>query len=93
MVAYVESDFTVFDRPESNPAWTYVSQLAHALCKSGASAESFRVAVVGVVGPERGSAFLRVFSDKVGRSPPRRCWTTPAPGALKDWIASAAWTS
>ncbi len=90
VVAYVETDFTVFDRPESNPrAWTYVSQLAHALCKSGASAESFRVAVVGVVGPERGAAFLRVFSDKVRPLTAEEVLDYPRHRAqLKDWIAS-----
>lgn len=66
VVAYIKSDPSVFDSPESNPrAWEYVSRLAHAVHTCEAPGESFRAAVVGLVGPKRGAAFLRVFKDKL----------------------------
>jgi MoxR-like ATPase len=66
VIAYVESDETVFHDAESNPrSWAYVSSLVVAAARSGAPQESLRAAIVGLVGPERGAAFLRVLREDV----------------------------
>jgi MoxR-like ATPase len=66
VIAYVESDPSVFAQPESSPrAWAYVSDILHAATRSPWSRESLRAAVVGLVGAKRGAAFLRVWSDDV----------------------------
>jgi hypothetical protein len=65
---YVEADPTVFETPESNPrAWKYVSDLLHAANKVSSPSDALRVAVIGLVGDERGAAFLQTL--KKGEMP------------------------
>lgn len=60
--SYVQSDSTVFDAPESNPrAWKYVSDIVWESEKQKVAPSTVRAAVLGLVGDERGSAFLRSY--------------------------------
>jgi MoxR-like ATPase len=64
VIAYVESDTSVFDRADSNPrSWTYVSRLVHAAERCRASSRTLRAAVLGTVGDKRGAAFLRLLKE------------------------------
>lgn len=64
VVRYVEADETVFDHPDSNPrAWTYISKLLTAAGDDISSGSALRAAVLGTVGDERGSAFLRFLKQ------------------------------
>lgn len=57
---YVGSDPTIFDSPISNPrAWTYVSDVLQAADKEPVDHKTLRAAVSGLVGDQRGVAFLR----------------------------------
>lgn len=59
VLAYVEADASVFDRPESNPrAWKRVSDLLRAAAAVGSDPAIVRAAVFGQVGDARGKAFL-----------------------------------
>lgn len=59
VIAYVDGDDSVFDKPESNPrSWRHVSDVMWAAEKQGASASLVRAAVLGKVGDARGKAFL-----------------------------------
>ncbi len=61
---YVEKDKTVFDMPESNPrAWKYISDLLQAANKVGSPSAPLRAAVIGLVGDERGVAFLQTLTN------------------------------
>ena len=62
VIAYVASDATIFDRPESSPrSWVYVSDLLHAAAETRPTRETLREAVVGLVGATRAAAFLRTL--------------------------------
>jgi hypothetical protein len=57
---YVGSDPTTFDSPVSNPrAWKYVSDILRTADKGAFHRKTLRAAVVGLVGDQRGIAFLR----------------------------------
>lgn len=63
-IRYVESDESVFDHRDSNPrAWHYVSDLLNAVERERADSSSLRPAVLGVLGDQRGSAFLRTLQQ------------------------------
>lgn len=54
------SDPTTFDSPVSNPrAWKYLSDILRAADKKSYDRKTLRAAVVGLVGDQRGIAFLR----------------------------------
>jgi hypothetical protein len=56
----VANDSTIFDSPASNPrAWKYVSDVLRAAEKGSADRKTLRAAVMGLVGDQRGVAFLR----------------------------------
>lgn len=64
VIRYVESDGSVFDRPESNPrAWAYVSDVLWAAERHAASPQTLRTIVLGLVGSKRGAAFLRTLKQ------------------------------
>jgi hypothetical protein len=66
VIAYVESDVSVFDAPTSNPrAWVSVSALLKGGERLEASKLLLQVLVTGCVGPERGLAFCRFLADPV----------------------------
>jgi hypothetical protein len=66
VLAYVESDASVFDTADSNPrAWTYVSALLSADDKGGVPRPTLRVAVSGLVGKKRQASFMAFVKDKV----------------------------
>ena len=59
VIEYVERDPSVFDAPRSNPrAWSYISDIILAAEKEGTDPGTLRRAVVGLVGGNRGAAFL-----------------------------------
>jgi MoxR-like ATPase len=64
VLSYVESDATVFDSPASNPrAWKYVSDVMRMAEQATVDRKTLRAAVVGLVGNERGVAFLRTLKQ------------------------------
>jgi hypothetical protein len=66
VVEYVASDAQIFLAAESNPrAWTYVSDILCAEAKVRPSGDVLRAAVVGLVGEQRGAAFLSFLSKRV----------------------------
>jgi hypothetical protein len=90
VIAYVESDTAVFHDAESNPrAWAYVSSLVVAAARSEAPQESLRAAIVGVVGPERGAAFLRVLHQDVRPLTAAEVLAYPRHRArFRDWVGA-----
>jgi MoxR-like ATPase len=63
---YVASDAEIFSSPESNPrAWAYVSAVLHAEAKAQPSQDTLRAAVVGLVGEQRGAAFLGFLKQRL----------------------------
>jgi hypothetical protein len=66
VIAYVETDPSIFEAPESNPrAWAYVSKLLSAPGNAGARRPTLRTAVSGLVGEERQTSFFRFLKDRV----------------------------
>lgn len=65
VIRYVRSDSTVFDAAESNPrSWAYVSNVVREFQKlRGVSRQCLRAAVCGLVGNERGAAFLATLKS------------------------------
>ena len=62
VIEYVKNDSTVFDQPHSNPrSWKYVSDLIWAAEQEPTAPAILRVGIVGLVGAERGAAFLRIM--------------------------------
>lgn len=62
VIEYAESDSTIFDDPQSNPrAWKYVSDLLKTADKSDYPQSTLRIAVHGLVGNKRGTAFLKTL--------------------------------
>jgi MoxR-like ATPase len=60
VVNYVASDATIFDSPDSNPrAWKGVSDVLWAAGNESVDRTTLRAAIVGLVGDQRGIAFLR----------------------------------
>jgi MoxR-like ATPase len=90
VIAYIESDTTVFHDAESNPrAWAYISDIVVASAQSGAPQESLRAAIVGLVGPERGAAFLRVLHEDVRPLTAAEVLTyTRHRARFRDWVGA-----
>jgi MoxR-like ATPase len=66
VIAYVETDRSIFKAPESNPrAWTYVSKLLSAPGNAGTRRQTLRTAVSGLVGEERQASFFRFLKDRI----------------------------
>jgi hypothetical protein len=60
VIDYVERDPSTFDTPHSSPrAWKYISDIISANKEVQSDPTTLRAAVVGIVGNERGTAFLR----------------------------------
>jgi MoxR-like ATPase len=60
VIAYVDSDPSVFNSPISNPrSWVQVSQLLRANRELSITSELLQVAVAGCVGAERATAFFK----------------------------------
>jgi hypothetical protein len=61
---YIGSDPTIFDSAVSNPrAWKYVSEVLQAAENGVVDRKTVRAAVVGLVGDQRGVAFLRTLKQ------------------------------
>lgn len=66
VIAYVESDASVFDAAISNPrSWEYVSDLLKAAHDLKTSQRLLQAALAGCVGHERAMAFCRFLEDPV----------------------------
>lgn len=66
VIAYVETDQSIFDAPESNPrAWTFVSSLLSAAGNAKARRQTLRTAVSGLVGEERQASFFRFLKERI----------------------------
>ncbi|MBY0524876.1 MAG: hypothetical protein K2R98_15840 [Gemmataceae bacterium] len=62
VLQYVAGDKTIFAEPQCNPrAWHYISNLLHGAAIAESSQESLRVAIMGLIGEKRATAFLSVI--------------------------------
>ena len=68
VIDYVGIDLTIFDSANSNPrAWKFVSDILHVADRGAFDRNTIRAAVVGLVGDQRGMAFLRILSKQTDR--------------------------
>jgi len=66
VLAYAKADASIFDGRDGNPrAWTFVSSLLKANPIEETTHSTIKVAVSGLVGPERAASFFRYLKDRV----------------------------